>query len=63
MQTQYGIEIISNSGAKLWWDLLPGKIKNSSSLSIFKNEIRKQILKKYLCELCQTYVKISVRYI
>ena len=32
---QYGIESTSNLGAKIW-DLLPGEIKDSSSLSIFK---------------------------
>ena len=42
---QYGIENVSNLGAKLW-DLLPEIIKNSFSHSIFKNEIRKWILKK-----------------
>ena len=40
--TQYGIESVSNLGAKLW-DLLPGEIKSSSSLSVFKNNIRKWI--------------------
>ena len=38
--TQYGIDSVSNLGAKLW-NLLPGGIKNSSSLTVFKNEIRK----------------------
>ena len=37
--TQYGIESISNLGAKLW-NLLPREIKNSSSLTVFKNKIR-----------------------
>ena len=40
--TQYGIESVSNLGAKLW-DLLPGEIKSSSSLSVFKNNIRQWI--------------------
>ena len=40
--TQYGIESVSNLGAKLW-DLLPGEIKSSSSLSVFKNNIGKWI--------------------
>ena len=40
--TQYGIEGVSNLGTKLW-NLLPGEIKNSSSLTVFKNKIRKWI--------------------
>ena len=59
--TQYGIESVSNLGAKLW-NLLPGKIKNSSSLTVFKNKIRKWVPEKYPCKLCQTYIK-SVSYI
>ena len=50
--TQYGIESVSNLGAKLW-NLLPGEIKNSSSLTVFKNKIRKCILEKCQCKLCQ----------
>ena len=38
-KTQYGIESVSNLGAKLW-NLLSRKIKTSSSFSIFKNKIR-----------------------
>ena len=37
---QYGIKSYSNLEAKLW-DLLPGEIKNSSALSVFKNKSRK----------------------
>ena len=59
--TQYGIESVSNLGAKLW-NLLPGKIKNSSSLTVFINKIRKWILEKYPCKLFQTYIK-NVGYI
>ena len=58
---QYGIESISNLGAKLW-NLLPGEIKNSSSLTIFKNKIRKWIPQKCPCKLCQTCIK-NVGYI
>ena len=36
------------------------KQKNSSSLSVFKNKIRKWIPEKCPCKLCQTYIKISV---
>ena len=41
--TQYGIEGVSNLGAKLW-NLLPGEIENNSSLTVFKNKIRKWTL-------------------
>ena len=54
--TQYWIESVSNLGAKLW-DLLPGEIKSSSSLSVFKNNIGKWIPWKYPCKACQTYKK------
>ena len=59
--TQYEIESISNLGAKLW-NLLPGKIKNSSFLTVFKNKIRNWIPEKCPCKLCQTYIK-NVGYI
>ena len=54
--TQYGIESVSNLEAKLW-NLLPREIKNNSSLTAFKNEIRKWTPKKCPCKLCQTYIK------
>ena len=37
---QYGTESVLNLEAKLW-NLLPGEIKYSSSLTVFKNKIRK----------------------
>ena len=54
--THYGIETISNLGAKIR-DLLPEKIKKASSLSVFKTKIKKWIPKKSPCKLCQTYIK------
>ena len=57
--TQYGIKSYSNLEAKLW-DLLPGKIKNSAALSVFKNKSRKWIPEKFACKLCQTYIKNMV---
>ena len=59
--TQYGIESVSSLGAKLW-NLLPGEIKNSSSLTVFKNKIRNWIPEKCPWKLCRTYIK-NVRYI
>ena len=44
------------------WNLLPGEIKNSSSLTVFKNKIRNWIPEKCPCKLCQTYIK-NVGYI
>ena len=54
--TQYGIESVSYLGAKLW-NLLPREIKNSFSITVFKNKIRKWTPEKYPCKLCQTYIK------
>ena len=42
--TQYGIESVSNLGAKLW-NLLSGEIKSSSFLTVFKNKINNGLLK------------------
>ena len=49
------MEIISNFGTKIY-DLSPGEIKNRSSLSDFKNEIRKWIPEKCPCKLRQTCI-------
>ena len=46
--TQYGVESVSNLGAKLW-NLFPGEIKYSSSLTVFKNKIRKWTPEKCPC--------------
>ena len=59
--TQYRIESDSNLGAKLW-NLLPREIKNGSSITVFKNKIRKWTHEKYRCKFCQTYIK-SIGYI
>ena len=42
--TQYGIESAPNLGAKSW-NLLPGEIRNSSSMTVFKNKITNELLK------------------
>ena len=59
--TQYGIQSVSNLGGKSW-NLLPREIKNSSSLTVFKNKIRKWTPEKCTCKLFQTYIK-NVGYI
>ena len=51
--TQYGNNSVSNLGVKLW-NLIPGEIKNRSSLTVCKNKIRKWISKKCPCKLFQT---------
>ena len=58
---QYRIESDSNLGAKLW-NLLPREIKNSSSITVFKNKIRKWTHEKCPCKFCHTYIK-SIGYI
>ena len=55
-KTHYGIETISNLGARIW-HLLLEEIKNASSLSVFKTKIEKWMPKKCPCKLCQTYIK------
>ena len=47
--TQFGIKSVSNLGTKLW-NLLSGEIKNSSSLTVFKNKIRNGIPEKCPCQ-------------
>ena len=54
--TQYGIESVSNLGAKSW-NLLLREIKNCSSLTVFKNEIRKWTPEKCPCKLGETNKK------
>ena len=44
-------ESVSNLGAKLW-NLLPGVLQNSSSLTVFKNKIRKCNPEKCPWNLC-----------
>ena len=55
----YGIQRFSNMGTELW-DLLP---RNNSSHCVFKNKIIKWIPGKCPCELCQTHIKKSTKYI
>ena len=42
--TQYGVESVSNLGAKLW-NLLSGETKSSSFLTVFKKKINNGLLK------------------
>ena len=51
----YGKETLSYLGPKIW-NLIPGDIKSSTTLRIFKNKIRKWKPDKCPCKLCKTYV-------
>ena len=54
--TQQGSRSVSKLGAKIW-KLLPREIKNSFSLTVFKNKIRMWTPEKCPCKLCQTCIK------
>ena len=53
--TSFGIESISNLGAKIW-NLLPDYIKTLQSLSEFKTKIKTWSTDKCPCNLCKTYL-------
>ena len=53
--TQCGTESITNLGEKIW-ELVPQNMKEASSLSSFKNRVKKWIPQKCLCRLCKTYI-------
>ena len=50
-----GLETIRCLGPKIW-EMLPTSLKKSSSLSIFKSEIKKWVPKKCPCKLCKIFV-------
>ena len=51
----FGTEFITNLGAKMW-ELVPQKIKEASSLSSFKNKVKKWIPQNCPCRLCKIYI-------
>ena len=53
--THYGAESIINLGAKIW-ELVQQNIKEASSLSSFKNKVKKWIPQNCPCRLCKTYI-------
>ena len=53
--THFGKESITNLGAKIW-ELVPQNIKEGSSLSSFKNKVKKWIPQNCPCRLCKTYI-------
>ena len=51
-----GRETLRFIGPKVW-NIIPDSIKNSKSLSIFKNKIRNWVPEKCPCRLCKDYVQ------
>ena len=51
----YGTESITNLGTKIW-ELVPQNIKEATSLSSFKNKVKKWIPQNYPCRLCKIYI-------
>ena len=51
-----GRETLRFIGPKVW-NIIPDSIKNSKSLSIFKNKIRNWIPENCPCRLCKDYVQ------
>jgi len=52
---RYGTESLSYLAPKIW-DIVPSKLKESESLSIFKRDIKKWIPNECSCRLCKLYV-------
>ena len=51
----FGVESIANIAAKIW-NKIPNKIKEASSLTVFKSKIKKWVPESCLCRLCKTYL-------
>ena len=52
---RFGTETLRTSGPKIW-NIIPTEIKNISSLSSFKDKVRKWIPVNCPCRLCQNYI-------
>ena len=52
----FGTDTITNLGPKIW-KLVPDKIKNASSLLVFKSRIKTWTTDNCPCRLCKTFVK------
>ena len=62
IQTQrYGIESLTYLGPKIW-SQVPNEMKESASLAVFKNKIKKWRPKLCPCKLYKTYV-VNLRYL
>ena len=53
--THFGIESIANIAPKIW-NKIPNEIKEASSLSVFKSNIKLWVPQGCPCRLCKTYV-------
>ena len=53
---KYGLETLRNLGPKLW-GMVPTDIRESQSLSAFKNNIKKWVPQNCPCRLCKTFVQ------
>ena len=51
----YGTESLRSLGPSIW-NILPNEIKNSHTLSEFKNKIRKWVPKECPCRLCKVFI-------
>ena len=52
----HGTKSLSFLGPKIW-ELVPEDIKQSESLKIFKNKIKKWVPSRYHCRLCRIYLQ------
>ena len=52
---RFGTETLRTLGPKIW-NIIPTEIKNISSLSSFKDKVRKWIPVNCPCRLCQNYI-------
>ena len=51
----HGLETISYLGPNIW-NMVPAEMKQKSSLSSFKGEIKKWIPEDILCRICKKYL-------
>ena len=54
--THFGTDAISNLGPKIW-KLIPDKIRNASTLSVFKSKIKYWSIDNCPCRLCRVFAK------
>ena len=52
----HGTESLSFLGPKIW-ELVPEDTKQSESLKIFKNKIKKWVPSRFPCRLCHIYLQ------
>ena len=54
--THFGIASIANSADKIW-NKIPKKIKEGTSLAVFKSKIKKWVPQGCPFKICKTYVR------